>query len=143
MTTTLRSDDELDRCSTCDNTLRWHRENNPSHPFNDGTLPASATFGKRRTDGQGNAPTPDVIPQTSAWPFDPVLRQALMDKGVLVPQDLRDAEEKIRATTAIVQLHPEGFTATTTGGVTGSFVAEGSAWVGNPGGGDNGPQSTT
>jgi hypothetical protein len=36
----------------------------------------------------------------SPWPFDPVLRQALMDKGVLVPQDLRDAEDKIRAITS-------------------------------------------
>jgi len=36
----------------------------------------------------------------SAWPFDPVLRQALIDKGVLTPQDLRDAEQKIRAVTS-------------------------------------------
>lgn len=36
----------------------------------------------------------------SAWPFDPVLRQALMDKGVLTPQDLRDAQIKIEAITS-------------------------------------------
>lgn len=29
------------------------------------------------------------------YPFDPVLRQALIDKGVLTPDDLRDAEAKI------------------------------------------------
>lgn len=29
------------------------------------------------------------------YPFDPVLRQALIDKGVLTPDDLRNAEAKI------------------------------------------------
>jgi hypothetical protein len=33
----------------------------------------------------------------SSMPFDPVLRQALVDKGVLTVEDLRAAEEKIRA----------------------------------------------
>jgi hypothetical protein len=32
-------------------------------------------------------------------PFDPVLRQALIDAGVLTPQQLRDAEDKIRSIT--------------------------------------------
>lgn len=45
---------------------------------------------------------PDDEPQTpavkqSSMPFDPVLRQALVDKGVLTVEDLRAAEEKIRA----------------------------------------------
>jgi hypothetical protein len=30
------------------------------------------------------------------WPFDPVLRQALVDKGLLTADDLRVAEAKIR-----------------------------------------------
>jgi hypothetical protein len=34
-------------------------------------------------------------------PIDPVLRQALVDKGVLTPQDLREAEEKIHAITGL------------------------------------------
>jgi len=38
----------------------------------------------------------------SAYPFDPVLRQALVDKGILTPQDLRDAQEKIEAITGVV-----------------------------------------
>lgn len=88
-------------CTTCGNDHRWHTENRPRHEFNDGSLGASATFGKRRPDGQGNVPAnAEVIPTMSPWPFDPVLRQALVDKGILTPQDLRDAEDKIRAVTA-------------------------------------------
>jgi hypothetical protein len=53
---------------------------------------------------QKDKPRPDVTPGVaaaiSAWPFDPVLRQALMDAGIITPQMLRDAEEKIRAVTA-------------------------------------------
>jgi hypothetical protein len=33
-------------------------------------------------------------------PFDPVLRQALIDAGVITPRDLTVAEEKIRSVTA-------------------------------------------
>ena len=146
MTTTMSTDD--DRCTTCQNTRLWHRENNPSHPFNDGSLPASATFGRRRKDGQGNAPAPDAIPQHSPWPFDPVLRQALMDKGVLVPQDLRDAEEKIRATTASL-LPISGGTIITSGDmppsaqVTGMHVVNTSTGGSYTVGGRNGEEPAT
>lgn len=112
------------KCKTCDNTWRWHHENKPQHPFNPGDMPASATFGKRRADGQGTASDP-VQPQLSPWPFDPVLRQALVDKGVITPDDLANAEHKIRA-----------ITATMTGGTivtTGSYVV----------GGDDGEVTTT
>lgn len=33
------------------------------------------------------------------FPFDPVLRQALVDKGILTPDDLKNAEAKIRMIT--------------------------------------------
>lgn len=36
-----------------------------------------------------------------AYPIDPVLRQALVDAGVITPQDLRNAEEKIQAITGL------------------------------------------
>jgi hypothetical protein len=52
--------------------------------------------------------TPGVAAAISPWPFDPVLRQALIDKGVLTPQDLRDAEEKIRAVTSATMGAPRG-----------------------------------
>jgi hypothetical protein len=36
-----------------------------------------------------------------AYPFDPILRQALIDKGVITPQDLADAQAKIEVVTAV------------------------------------------
>lgn len=98
-------------CETC-NLPHPHPDGYiPKHPFNDGSVPVSTTFGKRRADGsRGPASTAqrrsqDPQPATPAgtvapWPFDPVLRQALISKGVLTPQDLRDAEDMIRAVTA-------------------------------------------
>lgn len=91
-------------CKTCGNTWAWHMNNQTQHPFNDGTIPTSQTFGKRLPDGTRSAPGTASQGETTAvseapWPFDPVLRQALIDKGVLVPEDLTAAEAKIRAVT--------------------------------------------
>lgn len=98
-------------CETCGNPLEGHEVF--KHPFNDGSLPPSATFGKRRADGsRGPSPVsqngsegalgPVAEPLSAPWPFDPVLRQALINKGVLTPDDLRDAEAQIKAVTAAV-----------------------------------------
>lgn len=104
------TDNALDpnaRCNTCAQTWRWHQETKTQHAFNDGSLGASTTFGKRRADGQGRVTTQAdtssrgaTTPNLSPWPFDPVLRQALVDKGIVTPQDLIDAENKIRAVTS-------------------------------------------
>lgn len=88
-------------CETCGNTMAWHEEAQPRHAFNDGSTPFSATFGRRadRRTGQPGS-TPQRGSETAAagipWPHDPVLRQALIDKGVLTPDDLTAAEAKIR-----------------------------------------------
>ena len=79
----------------------------PKHPFNDGSLAPSQTFGKRGSDGvRRGSPSPqrgsgpaESAPQPR-WPFDPVLRQTLIDAGLITPQMLIDAEAKIRAITA-------------------------------------------
>lgn len=91
------------RCQTCGNTWLWHQDNRPQHPFNDGTVPWRDTFGQRSGDGVGGSSVPVQIDVEAPTPvpgmFDPVLRQALIDKGILTPQDLRDAEDKIAAVT--------------------------------------------
>lgn len=78
----------------------------PRHPFNDGTANTSETFGRKLPDGSRTAPggvnAPATVEQMS-WPFDPVLRQALVDKGVLTVEDLKDAEGKIRMITGQFQ----------------------------------------
>jgi hypothetical protein len=90
-----------DKCTTCGNSWGWHQEERPHHPFNVGSTPFKVTFGTRRGRDAGKpaengAETVSRVP----WPHDPVLRQALMDLGIITPQNLRDAEEKIRAVTA-------------------------------------------
>ena len=103
MTATMASE----QCKTCHKTHPWPDGTMPRNPFNDGLMGASATLGTRpgkRTAEEREAVEPNLAP----WPFDPVLRQALMDKGVLTPQDLRDAEIKIRAVTASFEGGPGG-----------------------------------
>ena len=97
----------LKNCKTCGRDADWHVANTPRHPFNDGTVPGSETFGvKLPGGGRGPVGTPEERPELTLaaaspqWPFDPVLRQALIDKGVLTPDDLSEAERKIRAVTA-------------------------------------------
>lgn len=93
-----------DECKTCGNTFGWHADHNSVHPFNDGQAGATAFLGPRRNrDDKRDGKTPQRGAETAspvAWPFDPVLRQALIDKGVLTPDDLRAAEDKIRAVSA-------------------------------------------
>ena len=96
-----------DRCQTCGKPHPYPDGSMPKHPFNDGSVPFSATFGKRRADGTTQPPNDAQSgsqghqqPPLPPMPFDPVLRQALIDKGILTPEDLRNAEERIRAVTA-------------------------------------------
>lgn len=103
------TDTPTGNCHTCGNPFEGHEVF--KHPFNDGSVPLSATFGPRRSDGsrgrpeaaqrasQGHQP-PAPADAMAPWPFDPVLRQALINKGILTPEDLRDAENQIRAVTA-------------------------------------------
>lgn len=88
------------QCTTCSQTWLWHQTNETRHAFNDGTMAASETFGKKlpngdRTPGAG-AP---VVVEEVRWPFDPVLRQALVTKGIITAEDLSTAEATIRAVT--------------------------------------------
>lgn len=82
-----------DVCTTCHKTHPWPDGTVPEHPFNNGGLTAV----QATTTGQAK---PKV--EASPWPFDPVLRQALIDKGVLTPGDLTEAEAKIRAISGMV-----------------------------------------
>lgn len=45
---------------------------------------------------------------TMRYPFDPVLRMALIRKGVITPDDLREAELAIQATTGQMVAEAEG-----------------------------------
>lgn len=77
-----------------DKTEVWHPFR---HPVNTG--------GKWNAKDTKEQPEPETRP--AEWPFDPVLRQALIDKGVLTPDDLMNAENKIRAVTSLMKLNPK------------------------------------
>lgn len=79
-------------CKTCGNPP----DNHPyRHPYNDGSVSWSQTV-QMAADGSQATTEP---PQPMSGLLDPVLRQALVDKGVITPEDLRAAEDKIRAIT--------------------------------------------
>lgn len=88
-------------CATCGNTLAWHNENSPIHPFNTGQAGAQAFLGPRRDRDHQSRPKTSQdgaqTPPTVVWPTDPVLRVALMNAGVITADNLRDAENQLRA----------------------------------------------
>lgn len=89
-----------EECRTCGKPHPYPDGMVPKHPFNDGSIGASETFGKRLASGDrtpAGIGTVEVV--EAAWPFDPVLRQALITKGVIAPDDLKAAEAQIRAVT--------------------------------------------
>lgn len=73
----------------------------PKHPFNDGSIGTNETFGRRLASGDRTPPGGQPVEVAEVrWPFDPVLRQALINKGVITPEDLTAAEAQIRAVTS-------------------------------------------
>lgn len=102
---------ELDRCRACSHTRLWHDNNTPRHPFDDGTGSTAFLGAKDRLRDERGGDNGNGAPrgaQAAQWPFDPILRQALIDKGILTPEDLRAAEEKIRAVTSSFEATTQG-----------------------------------
>lgn len=92
-------------CTTCGKPHPFPDGTVPKHPFNDGSLSFADTFGRKLPDGSRALPGTEEPPAQAvgnAWPFDPVLRQALIDKGVITPDDLINAEKQIKAVTNAV-----------------------------------------
>lgn len=103
--TILPNDDQ--RCLTCGQTYAWHVDNQPRHPFNDGQDGATDFLKRRggrdhRREGSTRQRGSDG-PQIVSPGNDPVLRIALINRGILSPADLVVAEEQLRAALAEVQ----------------------------------------
>jgi len=96
------------KCQTCGRSEDDHIREGFRHAFNNGSISVSETFSKRsRANGPGgsSAPPERRVPADrpiGQWPFDPVLRQALIDKGIITPEDLAAAQAKIQAITGVV-----------------------------------------
>jgi hypothetical protein len=93
-----------DECEVCGKPHPWPDGTTPKHPFN-GVSDSKAWLGNRNRADAGKSASRGsdgaVRVATDGWPFDPVLRQALIDKGVLTPDDLRAAETKIQEMSVI------------------------------------------
>lgn len=97
---------EDDVCRVCKYSFQWHQENNPRHPFT--PEGGSLDFLKRRgtpdhTAGRSTSPRgsdTSPIPMTLS---DPVLRIALMNRGVISAADLVIAESQLREALAAVR----------------------------------------
>jgi hypothetical protein len=65
------------------------------HPFTPEGVDAGTDWLKQKQTTPEASAAPQ--PQMSSFPFDPVLRLALINKGVLTPDDLTQAEQQIKA----------------------------------------------
>lgn len=99
-----------DKCRICGQPHPWSDGTTPKHPFDDGSGTSTAFLGARRADGttrrgandaQRGSQGPLMGQPRPAYPIDPVLRQALVDAGIITPEQLRAAEEKIQAITGL------------------------------------------
>lgn len=103
----LSTVNEDDRCQTCGNTYKWHQENHPRHPFNSGQDGATDFLKRKRgQDDQragSGAQRGSEGPQIVSTGNDPVLRIALINRGILSPADLVIAEEQLRVALSEVQ----------------------------------------
>lgn len=103
----------LVRCQICQ--LPEYEHSGRHHAFSaPGTPVDTSQFNRRRpvSDDRGDVrattyetPTGDAGASRGGvmtGPFDPVLRQALVDKGIITPEDLQVAAQKIAAMTATI-----------------------------------------
>lgn len=100
-----------DKCHICGETHPWPDGTVPKHPFSAGEGASTAFLGQRDRRGaetsQRGSQGRHISAPRPTFPLDPVLRQALIDKGVLTPQDLTDAEAKIHAITGMFNKLPD------------------------------------
>jgi hypothetical protein len=92
----------LQTCVTCNTSgegdpTTWHHAR---HPFRSAAMAHTGAGWQTPSEGRETTESPTPMP---AYPFDPILRQALIDKGVITPQDLKDAQAKIEVVTAVFQ----------------------------------------
>jgi hypothetical protein len=82
----LQSSEPL--CQTCQHTREWHDEHRPRHRFN-----PTGTLSLHEVESAPEAPAVSILSSQN----DPVLRQALIDRGIISPEDLAEAQRKIEA----------------------------------------------
>lgn len=84
----------------CGNEYPWHVTSGARHPY----TPDGVEWDMGVTDNPTRAAADDSGPTVRmvAGPLDAVLRMALVDKGILTPDDLQAAEKKLNTWTAVL-----------------------------------------
>lgn len=91
-------------CTVCNHEKEWHR--GVVHPF----TPPGVEWDMRVTSS-GQSPDPirvdgepdgNVAVRLMRGPIDPVLRMALVDKGIITPEELQAAEAKMGTVTQVM-----------------------------------------
>lgn len=81
-------------CSLCGKPKEGHRG---VHPFTPEGQDAGTDWLKTKKREEEPPPSLDTQLPLAQFPFDPVLRMALINKGVLTAEDLTSAENQIKA----------------------------------------------
>lgn len=94
-------------CVVCNRTEDKHDSPDVRHVFTpEGIAVDASQFGPKRSDRtRGGDDTRRHVPTTygaAQMPFDPVLRQALVNKGIITPEDLDEASKQIQMFTQAV-----------------------------------------
>lgn len=89
--TTMKLTKMKTECLICGKDEQWHRENNPAHAF---SLDGRLTRAQRQPDAK---PVSQERPRIQGG-GDPVLRMALIRKGIITPEDLTQVEDELNAT---------------------------------------------
>lgn len=107
------TDEAMDACTVCTKPRRVHDGVGIRHTYTPpGTRVDTSQFDRERRSGAhrstppGN--TPGAVTGVLSVPFDPVLRLALIDAGVITPDDLAAAERKLGAFNAALKPPPQG-----------------------------------
>jgi hypothetical protein len=87
-----------DKCYFCGNTREWHKNNFSRHRF---SLNRAELHDGSRDQKASQTHSEPPITHTRT-PFDPALRLALIEAGVITIQQLGDAEEKLRIVAKMV-----------------------------------------
>ena len=92
-TVSSRSSIDYGPCRMCGNSYEWHQAHFARHPY---TSPNSTNELRdtSRPDRRAQSKSDAGIVHTTT-PFDPVLRLVLIEKGIIGPEDLKNAEEKL------------------------------------------------
>ncbi|MGH9907906.1 MAG: hypothetical protein ACRD8U_20245 [Pyrinomonadaceae bacterium] len=90
--------DLMDKCKVCGQDYKWHTEHDQQHTFvsvdQQGGLDQLGRKGQDKPLTTRDKPKPAI-----AFGFDPVLRIALLKKGIVSATDLVAAEQELRDAT--------------------------------------------